>query len=196
MSVHYGRTRQEVKEQLAEWRYDYVTATYLLLLQKKWKGRPVRLARPRVLMHRQLVGLLFVALYSSVCLGRLTQLLLLLPQPFYGPVSWTTWVSHCQKKHSPTHVFWSLAILYHFFHLLRSVASSLFNLRARQSFCTTFVHVLFGLPLGLEPSTSYSIHFFTQSVQHMIPAIYALPILSLLSEANILPRAGTRAISK
>jgi len=55
MSVHYGRTRQEVKETLAEWRYDYFTATYLLLLNKKCKGRPVRLARPRVLMHRQLV---------------------------------------------------------------------------------------------------------------------------------------------
>jgi len=34
----------------------------------------------------------------------------------------------------------------------------------RQSFCTTSLHVFFGLPLGLEPSTSYSIHFFTQSV--------------------------------
>ena len=56
MSVHYGRTRQEVKETLAEWRYDYFTATYLLLLNKKCKGRPVRLARPRVLMHRQLVS--------------------------------------------------------------------------------------------------------------------------------------------
>ena len=42
--------------------------------------------------------------------------------------------------------------------------SSLFKLRAWQSFCTTSFHVLFGLPLGLEPSTSYSIHFFTQSV--------------------------------
>jgi len=31
-------------------------------------------------------------------------------------------------------------------------------------FCTTSLHVFFGLPLGLEPSTSYSIHFFTQSV--------------------------------
>jgi len=31
-------------------------------------------------------------------------------------------------------------------------------------FCTTSFHVLFGLPLGLEPSTSYSTHFFTQSV--------------------------------
>jgi len=31
-------------------------------------------------------------------------------------------------------------------------------------FCTIFVQVLFGLPLGLAPSTSYSIHFFTQSL--------------------------------
>jgi len=51
-----------------------------------------------------------------------------------------------------------------FFHLLRSIASSLFNLRAWQYFCTTSLQVLFGLPLGLEPSASYSIHFFTQSV--------------------------------
>ena len=39
-----------------------------------------------------------------------------------------------------------------------------FKLCAWQSFCTTSLHILFGLPLGLEPSTSYSIHFFTQSV--------------------------------
>jgi len=53
-----------------------------------------------------------------------------------------------------------------FFHLPWSIAlaSSLFKMRAWQSFCTTSVHVLFGLPLGLEPSTSYSIHFFTQSM--------------------------------
>ena len=48
-----------------------------------------------------------------------------------------------------------------FFHLPRSIASSLFKLRAWQSFCTTSFHVLFGLPLALEPSTRY---FFTQSV--------------------------------
>ena len=35
---------------------------------------------------------------------------------------------------------------------------------AWQYVCTTSFHVLFGLPLGLKPSTSYSIHFFTQSV--------------------------------
>ena len=62
MSVHYGRSRHEVKEILADWRYDYFTATYLLLLNKKCRGRPVRLARPRVLMHRQLVSSLSVLL--------------------------------------------------------------------------------------------------------------------------------------
>ena len=59
---------------------------------------------------------------------------------------------------------WSSSSLYQLFHLPRSIASSLFKLRAWQSFCTIFFHVFFGLPLGLELSTSYSIHFFTQSV--------------------------------
>jgi len=54
--------------------------------------------------------------------------------------------------------------LIRFFHLLQSIASSLLNLRAWQSFYTTCLQVLFALPLGLEPSTSYSIHFFTQSL--------------------------------
>ena len=43
------------------------------------------------------------------------------------------------------------------------MASSLFSLRARQSSRTTSLQVLFGLPLGHGPSTSYSIHFFTQT---------------------------------
>ena len=73
-------------------------------------------------------------------------------------------VSQYQKKHSPTHHPDHHPIFISFFHLSRSIASSLFKLRAWQSFCTTSSHVLFGLHLGLEPSTSYSIHFFTQSV--------------------------------
>jgi len=48
-----------------------------------------------------------------------------------------------------------------FLHLLWSIASSLFNLCAWQSFCTTSLQVLFGLPLGLAAFTSYFIHFFT-----------------------------------
>ena len=83
---------------------------------------------------------------------------------FYGPLSGTTRVSRYQKKHSPTHQPDHHPVFISFFHLLRSIASSLFRLRAWQSFCTTSFHVIFGLPLGLEPSTSYSIHLFTQSV--------------------------------
>jgi len=56
----------------------------------------------------------------------------------------TTWVSRYQKK-----------------HLIRSTTSSLFNLRAWQSF---FPQTLSKFSLGLAPSTSYSIHFFTQSL--------------------------------
>ena len=85
-------------------------------------------------------------------------------QPFYDPLSGTPWVSQYQKKHSPIHHPAHHPIFISFFHLPRSIASSLFKLRTWQSFCTTFFHVLFGLPLGLEPSTSYSVHFFTQSL--------------------------------
>jgi len=84
-------------------------------------------------------------------------------QPFYGPLSGITWVSQYQKKRSPTHHPDHHPIIISFFHLPRSIASS-FKLRSWQSFCTTSHHVLFGLPLGLEPPTSYSIHYFTQSL--------------------------------
>jgi len=43
------------------------------------------------------------------------------------------------------------------------MSSTLFILRAWQSSRTTCLQVLFGLALGIGPSTSYSIHFFTQS---------------------------------
>ena len=39
-----------------------------------------------------------------------------------------------------------------------------FNPRALKSFSTISLQVFFGLPHGLAPSTSYSIHFFTQSL--------------------------------
>jgi len=68
------------------------------------------------------------------------------------------------KQHSPTHHPDHHPTFISFFHLPWSIASFLYKLRAWQSFCTTSFHVLFDIPLGLEPSTSYSIHFFTQSV--------------------------------
>ena len=66
-------------------------------------------------------------------------------RPFYGPLSGTTRVSRYQKKHSPIHHSDHHPILISFFHLPRSIASSLFKLRAWQSFCTTSFHVLFEL---------------------------------------------------
>jgi len=130
-----------------------------------------------MLVYRKIDNLLYCIL-----------LLIQQQQLFYGPLSGTTWVSRYQKKHSPTRhpdhpVFIS------FFHLPRSIASSLFTLCAWQSFYTTSLHVLFGLPLGLEPSTSYSIHFFTQLVSSFCNTclfccsinIISIPSLSLSS---------------
>ena len=69
-----------------------------------------------------------------------------------------------QKKHSPTHTHPDHRTSFiSFLHLLLSTASSVFSLPARQSSLTTYLHVLLGLPLGLGPSTSYFMHFFTQS---------------------------------
>ena len=81
-----------------------------------------------------------------------------------GLWSGTTRVGRYQKKNSPTHThpdYWTSFI--NFLHLQWSIASSLFSLHAWQSSLTTSLQVLFGLPLGLGPSTSYSMHFFTQS---------------------------------
>jgi len=63
-----------------------------------------------------------------------------------------------------SHLSWSSVIPYCFRHLLRSMAFSLFNLRSWQSFSTISLQVFFDLPLRLASSTSYSIHFFTQSL--------------------------------
>jgi len=94
--------------------------------------------------------------------------LLLLLLLFHGPLSGTTQVRQYQKKHSTTHTYRDhqssfISVL----HLLWSIASSPFNLHAWQSFSTTSLQVVFGLPIGLAPSTSYSIHFFTQSLSSL-----------------------------
>jgi len=104
-------------------------------------------------------------------------------QLFYGPLSGTTRVSRYQKKHSPTYHPDHHPIFISFFHLPRSIASSVLKLRAWQSFCTTSLHVLFGLPLGLEPSTSYFIHFFTQSVSSSRSSL----VNKEISTYNVLP---------
>ena len=63
-------------------------------------------------------------------------------QPFYSPLSGSTRVSWYQKQHSPTHTYAD-----HHYPLSAASISSLFKLRACQSFCTTSVQ---------EWSTSWS----------------------------------------
>ena len=55
-------------------------------------------------------------------------------QPFCGPLSTTTRVRRYEKEHSPTHHPDHHPIFISFFHLPRSIASSLFKLHAWQSF--------------------------------------------------------------
>jgi len=77
-------------------------------------------------------------------------------QPFTAlwTSSGTTRVSQYQKKHSPTHTHRGhQSSLICFLHLLRSTASSLFNICAWQSFYTISLQVFFGLPLGWELHT-------------------------------------------
>jgi len=87
-------------------------------------------------------------------------------QPFYGSLDF---VQDNQGEPIPEETFThshsssSSIIPICFLHLLRSMASCLFNARALQSFSTIYLQVFFGLPPGLAPSTSYFIHFFTQS---------------------------------
>ena len=84
-------------------------------------------------------------------------------QPFNGPLSGTLQVGQYQKKHSPTHTNPDHQISFlNFLNLLWSTESSMYNLCAWQSFSITSLQVFFGVPL--EPSTLYSIHFFTQSL--------------------------------
>ena len=92
---------------------------------------------------------------------------------FNSLLSGTTRVGRYQKKHSPTHTHTDHRTSFiNFLHLLRSIASSLFSLRAWQSFSTTSVQVLFGLLLGLGPSTSYSTDFFTQASSRKIKPVW------------------------
>ncbi|XP_041363351.1 LOW QUALITY PROTEIN: maternal embryonic leucine zipper kinase-like [Gigantopelta aegis] len=43
LAVHHGKSKKEMEQLICQWNYDYLTATYFLLLEKKMKGRPVRL---------------------------------------------------------------------------------------------------------------------------------------------------------
>jgi len=87
------------------------------------------------------------------------KMLIIIQQLFHGHLSGATRVSRYEKKHSPTHTYPDHQPSFiSFFHLLWSIASSLFNSRAWQSF--------FAQPLS-RSSLVYllvSLHFFMQSL--------------------------------
>lgn len=43
LAVHFKKTRKQIEAEVMEWKYDNLTATYFLLLEKKMKNKPVRL---------------------------------------------------------------------------------------------------------------------------------------------------------
>ena len=66
-------------------------------------------------------------------------------QPFNGRSSGTSRVGRYQKKHSPAHIHpGQRSSFITFLHLLRSTASSVFSLHARQSSRTNSFQILFG----------------------------------------------------
>ena len=99
-------------------------------------------------------------------------------QPFNSPLSGLPAWAGTRKIIHPLTPILIIKRPISFLYLLQSIASSWFNLHVWQPFSTTSLQVLFGLHLGVEPSTSYSIHFFTQSfyfLQHML--ILSQPVL-------------------
>ena len=102
----------------------------------------------------KLMSILLLVQFNVVLLFLSTWINLLHTQPFNGLWSGTTRVGRPSG---------SSDIPYHLPPFTMIMASSFFILSAWQSSRTTSLQVLFGLPLGLGPSTSYSIHFFTQS---------------------------------
>jgi len=89
-------------------------------------------------------------------------------RPFYGSVEFVqdnlgelvpeeTFTHYTRRGHQSS--LSAFSIYYDTWHPPYSIQ---FNPRALQSFSTISLQVFFGLPLGLLPSTLYSIHFFTQ----------------------------------
>jgi len=91
-------------------------------------------------------------------------------QPFNGPWSGTTRVGRYQKKHSPTHTHPDHQTSFiNFLHLLRSIASSVFSLRAWQSSLTT--------PLLRTPCISLPSHHLLFAAHTHTNAAAVIPML-------------------
>ena len=92
-------------------------------------------------------------------------------QLFYGPLSGTVWVSWYQKKYSPTHHPGHHAIFISFFHLPRSVASSLFKLSAWQSFAQplSMCSLVYDLACTPPPHIPYNLYLLPLAPKNLHP---------------------------
>ena len=84
---------------------------------------------------------------------------------YFGEMFFSDQVSRYQKKHSPIYTYrdhQSSLILLPQSIMIHGILSVQFT--CLTVFFTISHQVFFGLPLGLAPSTSYSIYFFTQSL--------------------------------
>ena len=79
-------------------------------------------------------------------------------------LSGTTRVSRYQKKHSPTHTHRGHQSSLSAFSIYYDPWHPPYSFHVLYSLFPQSLQVLFALPLGLVSSTSYSIHFFTQSL--------------------------------
>ena len=115
-------------------------------------------------------------------------------QPFYGSVEFVRdnqGEPVPQETFTHSHSSWSSIILICLLHLLRSMASSLFNPRALRSFSTMSLQVFFSLPLGLAPplhtlQISSPNHNLITAHAHTIATCFALvPRLCMSSNPSL-----------
>ena len=92
--------------------------------------------------------------------------------PFNGPLSRLTRVSQYQWKHSLSHTLSSWHIIT-FLHFRRPQHLSCIFVGCDNLFLTS-LQLFFGLPLGLTPSTSKSMHFFTESFSSFLQTYHAI----------------------
>ena len=100
-------------------------------------------------------------------------------------LSRTTWLIRYQKKHSPTHTYHShQSSLICFLHLLRSMASSQFNLRALQFFPQSLTKFSLVYLLACHPPlhTPYisSLNHCSTMIMSSNPSIFPNPLLGTL----------------
>jgi len=111
-------------------------------------------------------------------------------------LSGKTWVSRYQKKN--IHPLTPIVVISQ-----RLSASSIYydpwhppcSIYVLYSLFTISVQVFFGLPLGLAPSTSYSIHFFTESLSLFHPILVSTAASASPSTLNVSSRQQNLSIN-